>query len=131
MAKSVEYLGHQISKEGIQALPSKVDAIAQAPEPKNVQELRSFLGLLNYYGKFIKNLLYPINQLLEASEWTQECQEAFTEAKKQLTSSDVLTHYDPDLPINMAADALAYGIGARGTNLFCFTHTNDKRTKLC
>ena len=118
LAKSVEYLGHQISKEGIQALPSKVDAIAQAPEPKNVQELRSFLGLLNYYGKFIKNLssiLYPINQLLQAShkwEWTQECQEAFTEAKKQLTSSDVLTHYDPDLPINMAADASAYGIGA-------------------
>ncbi len=82
------------------------------------QELRSFLGLLNYYGKFIKNLssiLYPINQLLQANhkwEWTQECQEAFTEAKKQLTSSDVLTHYDPDLPINMAADASAYGIGA-------------------
>ncbi len=47
LAKSVEYLGHQISKHGIQALPCKVEAIAQAPEPKNVQQLGSFLGLLN------------------------------------------------------------------------------------
>ncbi len=104
LAKSVEYLGHQISKHGIQALPSKVEAIAQALEPKNVQELRSFLGLLNYYGKFIKN------QANNKWDWTQECQEAFAEAKKQLTSSDVLTYYDPDLPMNMAADASAYAV---------------------
>ena len=106
LAESVEHLGQQISKHGIQALPSRVDAIAQAPEPKNVQELRSFLGLLNYYGHFIQNLSRIINH---KQEWTQECQEAFSEAKKQLTSSDVLTHYDPDLPINMSADASAYG----------------------
>ena len=56
MAKSVEYLGHKIDKDGISALPNKVDAIVNAPHPTNVQELRSFLGLLNYYGKFIRNL---------------------------------------------------------------------------
>ncbi len=50
-AKSVEYLGHKIDKGGISALPNKVDAIVNAPHPTNVQELRSFLGLLNYYGK--------------------------------------------------------------------------------
>ncbi len=65
LAKSVEYLGHQISKNGIQALPSKVDAIARAPEPKNVQELRSFLGLLNYYGKFIMHLYRGVARILE------------------------------------------------------------------
>ena len=68
LAKSVEYFGHRINKDGISALPNKVDAIVSAPHPTNVQELRSFLGLLNYYGKFIRNLatiLHPLNQLLQ------------------------------------------------------------------
>ena len=56
LAKSVEYLGHQIDQHGIRAVPSKIKAISNAPEPTNVQELQSFLGLLNYYGKFIPNL---------------------------------------------------------------------------
>ena len=50
---SVEYFGHQIDGEGICAVPNKVEAITNAPQPTNVQELQSFLGLLNYYGKFI------------------------------------------------------------------------------
>ncbi len=110
MAKSVEYLGHKIDKGGISALPNKVDAIVNAPHPTNVQELRSFLGLLNYYGKFIRNLatiLHPLNQLLQANHkwnWTAECVAAFQMAKDQLVSADVLTHYNPDLPIRMAAD---------------------------
>ena len=118
MADSVEYLGHQIDRHGIQALPEKVTAITNAPKPRNVQELRSFLGLLNYYGKFIPNLssiLHPLNQLLREKQkwnWTKECTEAFQQAKDQLTSSKVLTHYDPKLPITLAADASAYGIGA-------------------
>ena len=118
LAVSVEYLGHQITQEVIQALPSKVDAIINAPQPKNLQEVRSFLGLLNYYGKFIKNLssiLHPLNHFLRANqkwEWTEEQTWAFEKAKTQLTSSDVLMHYDPKLPINMAADASAYGTGA-------------------
>ncbi len=79
LAHSVEYLGHRIDKEGISALPRKVEAIANAPQPTNVQELRSFLGLINYYGKFIQDLatlLYPLNQLLQPNkkwEWTTDC----------------------------------------------------------
>ena len=93
-------------------------AIVQAPTPTNLQELRSFLGLLNYYGKFIPNLatiLHPLNELLQADrrwKWSEECAEAFQLAKKQLASSQLLTHYDPSLPIQMAADASAYGVGA-------------------
>ena len=115
---SVEYLGHQISKDGICALPSKVTAIDRAPAPTNVQELRSFLGLLNYYGKFLPNLatiLHPLNSLLQAGRkwsWSKECEEAFRIAKEQLTSGQVLTHYDPTLPITLATDASAYGVGA-------------------
>ena len=104
---SVEYLGHRIGKDGIQALKSKTDAIVNAPVPRNVQELRSFLGLLNYYGKFIPNLatvLHPLNSLLRADMkwvWTKECGEAFNQAKLKLTSAEVLAHYDPMLPLSL------------------------------
>ena len=117
-AKSVDYLGHRIDENGIRALPNKVDAIANAPHPTNVPELRLFLVLLNYCGKFIRNLstiLHPLNHLLQTHQtWnsTTECSDAFQMAKDQLVSAEVLTHYDPDLPIRMAADASAYGIGA-------------------
>ena len=118
LAKSVEYLGHSITKDGISALPDKVEAIAKAPQPTNVQELRSFLGILRYYGKFIRNLatiLHPLNQLLQTNRkwnWTQECSDAYQLAKDQIVSAQVLTHYNPALPICMAADASAYWIGS-------------------
>ena len=114
----VEYLCHKINCEGLQALPSKIAAITQAPTPHNVQELRSFLGLLNYYGKFIRNLstiVHPLNSLLQAHKrwlWTPECEQAFKKAKEELSSSAVLVHYDPNLPMTLAGDASAYGIGA-------------------
>ena len=114
----VEYLGHQISSDGIQPLPSKVAAIVKAPAPENLQQLRSFLGFINYYGKFIPNLatiLQPLNSLLQAGKkwsWSGECARAFQEAKSQITSAQVLTHYDPALPIKLASDASAYGVGA-------------------
>ena len=118
LLSSVEYLGHRVSADGIQPLQSKVEAISNAPVPKNVQELRSFLGLVNYYAKFIPNLatvLHPLNALLRTNakwDWTKECEVAFTTATTQLTSAQVLTHYDPTMPLSLAADASAYGIGA-------------------
>ena len=118
MLPSVEYLGHQINHEGIRPLEDKVEAIAKAPTPSNLRELWSFLGLLNYYGKFIPNLatiIHPLTTLLSTgkkSDWSVECVKAFQLAKSQLMSAQVLTHYDPQLPITLAADASAYGIGA-------------------
>ncbi len=114
---STEYLGHRVDAEGLHTLPSKVEAIINAPEPTNVQQLRSFLGLLNY-GKFISNLatiIHPLNQLLRHDarwKWDATCTQAFAKAKQALTSSKVLVHYDPSLPITLAGDASAYGIGA-------------------
>ena len=102
---AVEYLGHKIDAEGLHALPSKIEAIVHAPDPCNVQELRSFLGLLNYYGKFIPNLsslLHPLNSLLQhlrKCDWNAECQEAFNQAKLALSSSTILVHCDPEMPI--------------------------------
>ena len=115
---SVEYLGHIVDASGIRATPEKVDAILQAPPPTNTTELRAFLGLVNYYGKFVSNLatlLRPLNDLLKSDTkwvWSQECAQAFTETKEKLVSAPVLTHYNPDLPINLATDASAYGVGA-------------------
>ena len=73
MALEVDYLGYRISSAGLQPLPDKVMAITEAPTPTNVQELRAFLGLINYYGKFINQLstlAYPLNQLLcKGTKW--------------------------------------------------------------
>ena len=118
MQSSVEYLGHRIDSDGLHATPGKLEAIMGAPEPQNIQELRSFLGLINYYGKFVPQLssiLHPLNQLLQQGyqwKWSETCQSAFQQAKETLTSSKVLAHYDPSLPLRLAADASAYGLGA-------------------
>lgn len=88
------------------------------PVPKNVQELRSFLGLLNYYLKFMGNLasiLSPLNTLLQKQvnwEWSETCTAAMEEAKTCLVSSNVLVHFNSELPIKVATDASAYGVGA-------------------
>ena len=107
-----------ITSEGLHTTTKKVDAIQLAPIPKNQQELRSFLGLLHYYGKFIPNLaslIYPLNSLLKANtpwNWTEQCEQAFKNAKQKLTSAAVLAHYDPNVSLHLAGDASAYGVGA-------------------
>ena len=118
LQNSVEYLGHVIDAEGLHRSPKKVKAIQEAPTPQNQQELRSFLGLLHYYGKFIPNLaiiLHPLNELLKKGSswrWSKECATAFKQAKTQLSSTTILAHYDPKLPLRLAGDASSYGIGA-------------------
>ena len=118
MCEAVEYLGHRIDSDGLHTLDSKVTAVLEAPCPKDVQELRSFLGLIHYYGKFMPNLstlLHPLNELLKPDSkwnWTDACDIAFKEAKKLLASAPVLAHYNPSLSICLAGDASAYGIGA-------------------
>ena len=112
LQRAVEYLGHKIDAEGLHALPDKIEAVVRAPQPRNIQQLRSFLGLLNYYWKFIPNLssiVHPLNALLQQSNWTLECTQAFKQAKTALSSSSVLIHYDPSLPLQLAGDASAYG----------------------
>ena len=122
--QAVEYLGHCIDATGLHTTTSKVQAIAEAPQPRNAQELRSFLGLLHYYGKFLPNLstlLHPLNALLRADSkwvWSEECTKSFESAKELLSKAPVLAHYDPSLPIKLAGDASAYGIGAVISHVF-------------
>ena len=83
-----------------------------------MSELRSFLGIVNYYARFIPNLssvLHPLYNLLEKDRkwcWTKDSDEAFKTVKKLITSDEILTHYDPNLPLCLATDASPYGLGA-------------------
>ena len=118
LAPSVSYLGHIIDATGLHPLPDKVQAIEKAPTPTNVTELKSYLGLLTYYGKFLPDLathLAPLYELLGQKvqwKWKSAQEEAFVNSKKLLISSQLLTHFDPKLPLTLACDASAYGIGA-------------------
>ena len=118
MSPSVVYLGHKIDSQGLHPVAEKVKAVQDAPKPRNVSELKSYLGLLSYYGKFLPNLattLAPLYALLRASarwQWTAKQEDAFRASKRLLTSSQVLVHFDPRLDLVLSCDASAYGIGA-------------------
>lgn len=111
MQPSVNYLGHKIDETGLHPLPDKVQAIQDAPAPQSVQELKSYLGLLAYYGKFLPNLsstLFPLYRLLRKDypwTWDMEEERAFCQSKKLLTSTQFLAHFDSTLPLTLACDA--------------------------
>ena len=115
---AVEYLGHRISVQGLQPTDEKIRTINNAPAPNNISQLKSFLGLINYYCKFLPNLsntLAPLYRLLEKNikwQWGPEQQRAFNTSKKSLTSDCILTHFDPSRALVLACDASHYGIGA-------------------
>ena len=105
-----KYCGHAVSADGLYKLPVKVDAIRDSPQPTNISQFRSFLGLVNYYARFLPNLsttLQPLNRLLQHNtpwHWTDACTAAFDEVKRQIGSDLVLTHFHPDLPLRVASD---------------------------
>ena len=96
----------------------KVTAIKEAPKPKNVSELRAFLGIINYYHRFLPNLstkLAPLHELLQRKtkwKWKDAQDEAFQSAKDALQADSLLVHFDPAKPIVLACDASQYGLGA-------------------
>ena len=118
MLSSVDYLGHSVSLEGLQPTREKIRAITDAPIPSNLAQLRSFLGLVNYYSKFLPHLattLAPLYLLLRRRNkwhWGDKPQKAFNSAKDQLSSAKLLVHYDPDRELLLSCDAFPYGIGA-------------------
>ena len=118
MEPTVTYLGHMIDSQGIHPTDEKTKAIQEAATPCNVSELRSYIGLLNYYHKFLPNLstlLAPLYELLNKNipwKWGNEQKEAFDKSKDLLRSSSLLVHYNPSLPIVVTSDASPVGIGS-------------------
>ena len=118
LLSAVDYLGHVINAEDLRTSDSKVAGIVKAPAPRDVSELRSFLGLVNYYGKFLPDLantLSPLCALLQKKKkwtWGANEEEAFQAVKKLLQSSRILVHFDPSLPLILSCDASPYGLGA-------------------
>ena len=111
MAPSVVYLRHKIDAEGLHPVPEKVKVIQEAPTPKNVSELKSYLGLLSYYSKFLPNSSTVLSPYIYFY-WRAYQKAAFEESKQLLLSSQVLLHFDPCSVICLACDTSAYGIGA-------------------
>ena len=118
MSPSVEYLGYHNDKDGLHSSEKKVKAVKDAPTPRNITELKAYLGLLMYYGKFLPNLattLAPLYSLLHKDAtwcWNSQHKDAFIHSKQLLTSETLLVHYDPTKELVLSCDASQYGIGA-------------------
>jgi hypothetical protein len=116
--KEIHYLGHIISSEGIFVDHEKVKAIMEWPVPKNAHEVRSLMGLVGYYRRFVEGFLKiekPITTLQHKGvryEWTEECDSAFIELKRLLTSAQILRVLDMEKDFTVCMDALKQGLGA-------------------
>lgn len=113
----VPFLGYNIDKEGLHISGERVKAITDVPIPTNIQEIKAFLCLVNYYGKFVGSLSTiagPLYDLLKKSVqfcWKSEQERAFDKIKKSILSNNVLTHYKTELQLIVACDASPRGIG--------------------
>ena len=116
--RSLKYLGHIIDANGTRADPAKARAIVDCPRRQSSNQLQSFLGMVNYYGKFVPNIstvtgpLYDLTKKDVKFIWTATHQMAFDSLKQALVSDKVLSHYDPTKRLGVAADVSAYGVGA-------------------
>jgi len=114
----LEFMGHLISHRGIGPTKTRVEAIANAREPKSVTEVRSFLGLVNFCARFIPNfasVCEPLRRITRQSvefEWKTEQQMAFQKLKQALCDAETLAFFDKDAETQVIADAGPVGLGA-------------------
>ncbi|KAJ8362815.1 hypothetical protein SKAU_G00116460 [Synaphobranchus kaupii] len=120
---SLRFLGHSVSAQGI--LPDKdhIEAVLNAPAPADAAALRSFLGLVSWYSKFLPNyatVVEPMRACIRQDTdyiWTDEAQTSFTKVKELLVGSPALALFDPALPTVISTDASDYGLGAVFTQI--------------
>ena len=116
--KRVTFLGHIISGNGVETDPKKIEAVKNWPVPRNIKEVRSFLGLCSYYRKFVyqfATIAKPLHKLTETSKefsWTEQCNKAFNQLKQSLMQAPILTFPTTVGQFILDTDASKYGIGA-------------------
>lgn len=122
-ATSLEFLGHTVSSAGIAPLPSKCESIQQFPKPTTQRQLKEFLGMLNYYNRFIPHcslLLQPLYAMIKPCKrgqsvtlnWTTDAEETFLAAKQALCDATTLGFPSPNAETSIATDASSIGVGA-------------------
>ena len=126
--EEIEYLGHVVSGKGVATNPKKVEAVTKWPTPKTVYDVRSFLGFVGYYRRFIKDfskIAKPIREVITRLEnqskrtvkktfveWTEAADSAFEHLKKLCTSTPILAYPDYKLPFVLHTDSSSEGLGA-------------------
>jgi RNase H-like domain found in reverse transcriptase/Integrase zinc binding domain/Reverse transcriptase (RNA-dependent DNA polymerase) len=116
--RQVEYLGHELGPNRISPLKTKMECIQKMVPPNNVTELRAFLGLVNYYHRFVPNFsskMAPLYELLKKGvkfNWTKGQQAAFDNSKKALLDNTKLVPFDNARETILATDASSFGLGA-------------------
>lgn len=113
----VNYLGYEVSSDGIQPSRAKVLAVIEFPVPKSVHEVRQFLGLTGYFRKFIQDygeISRPLTSLLRKEsiwQWFLKEEQAFSLLKEMLANHPVLALYYPKLETELHTDASSLGVG--------------------
>ena len=117
----LEFLGHMISAAGSAPLPAKVQAVADFPPPSTVLQMLQFVGLVNFYNRFVPHLNLIMTPLFastagkkktELITWSEELSSAFSATKDALASATLLSHPLPDAPTAVTTDASDLGVGA-------------------
>ncbi|CAG9133440.1 unnamed protein product [Plutella xylostella] len=118
LRKEVAYLGHVISDEGVKPNPDKIKAVAEFPIPESPKDIKSFLGLVSYYRRFIPDFsktAKPLTSLLKKEipfEWKNEQQLAFDTLKEKLTTAPILAYPDFSKPFVLTCDASNVAVSA-------------------
>ncbi|XP_031127721.1 uncharacterized protein LOC116029820 [Ipomoea triloba] len=113
----IAFLGHVITKEGVTVDPTKIKAVMDWPAPTTVAEVRSFLGLASYYKRFVRDfsrIAKPMTNLMKKTTkfmWDVNCEEAFQELKRRLTSAPILTLPSGIEGFEIYSDASKKGLG--------------------
>jgi len=114
----IQFLGHQVSENGVEPLPDKIEAIQNWPTPHCIRDVRAFYRLASYYRKFVRDfalIAEPLSRLTRKQakfEWTREAQEAFDRLKKALVKATSLAFLYPNRPCILDTDASDVAVGA-------------------